>query len=437
MRSLETMRERAIIVGLEIPGEPVTEDDLDEMSRLAESAGACVIQRVIQRRHNRDPRCFIGRGKASELRDLVLEGGADCVLVASNLTPGQASNLEAILNCKVVDRTQLIMDIFAQRARTREGHLQVELAQLTYLLPRLTGRGGELSRLGGGIGTRGPGETKLEVDRRTIRRRIADLRSQIDEVGRRRALHRKARQDVPLPVCALVGYTNAGKSTLLRTLTGADVKVEDRLFATLDPTTRKITLGNGQEVLLTDTVGFIRRLPPHLVAAFRATLEEVVEADVLLHVVDSGHQHLHEQMAAVNSVLETLGVRLKSTITVFNKMDTVSGGRLRGSFFRDYPNPVTISALRGQGLDSLLLAIEGVLAPWRRTVSITLPSTDGRLLSAMHRHGRVLQERFEDGMVHLVVELDSVWAGRILAGLEGRRDVRYTEGVLGSQLPDK
>ena len=306
--TLEGSREQAILVGMESPEvtPEETASSLEELARLADTAGADVLLQLTQRRGRPDAATFLGRGKAEELASFCRSLGAGLVIFDRELSAAQARNLESVTGVRIIDRTQLILDIFARRARTREGKLQVELAQLNYLLPRLVGRGTELSRLGGGIGTRGPGETKLEVDRRRIRKRIAELNEAIRDVQKHRELLRRSRKEIPVPLAALVGYTNAGKSTILKKLTGAQVLVEDKLFATLDPTTRRVVLPNNEVVLLTDTVGFIRNLPHHLVAAFRATLEEVVEADLLLHVVDASHPDLEGQMEAVERVLESL-----------------------------------------------------------------------------------------------------------------------------------
>ncbi|MEW6230485.1 MAG: GTPase HflX, partial [Bacillota bacterium] len=274
-------------------------DSLDELASLVSAAGAGIANRILQRRDKPDPAFYVGKGKAEEIRRECEEKECDLVVFDNELTPAQGRNLKDVIGVRVIDRTQVILDIFARRARTKEGKLQVELAQLNYLLPRLTGKGTELSRLGGGIGTRGPGETKLETDRRRIRKRIQDLTEALARVRKQRALLRQARKDVPLPLVALVGYTNAGKSTLMNALTGSEVFVQDMLFATLDPTTRRLRLSNNEVVLLTDTVGFVSSLPHHLVAAFRATLEEVTEADLLLHVADVSYPDVEKQIAAV------------------------------------------------------------------------------------------------------------------------------------------
>lgn len=410
--------ERAVLIGIDLPDTDsrLVEDSLEELARLAETAGAFVVDVQVQRRKKPHPATLIGRGKAEELKKICRELDAGLIICDREISPAQANNLEDITGVRVIDRTQLILDIFARRARTREGKLQVELAQLEYMLPRLVGTGTQLSRLGGGIGTRGPGETKLEIDRRRIRKRIADLRKEIAEVRRHRELLRRGRKEIPVPLVSLVGYTNAGKSTLLNALTGAGVLAEDKLFATLDPTTRKVRLPNNQEVLFTDTVGFIRNLPHHLVAAFRATLEEVTEADLLLHVVDASHPGYPEQMKAVSSVLHSLEAGHKPVITVFNKMDKVKDLFL-------LPDPavpwVAVSARTGEGLDRLLLAVEEALSKERVRVKFEIPYGKSNLLNIIYRRGQVLhREHGPDGM-RLEVEMDRVWAGRVKAKLEG------------------
>ncbi|MEW6082017.1 MAG: GTPase HflX [Bacillota bacterium] len=405
--------ERVVVLAVETTADRLEPEDIAEMERLVESAGGVVVHTAIQRRQSRDPGFLVGKGKIHELAGVLEALETEMVVVACDLSAAQARNIEAALGAKVIDRTQLIMDIFAQRAQTREGKLQVELAQLLYLLPRLSGKGVALSRLGGGIGTRGPGETKLEADRRTIRRRIADLNAEIEAVGRHRSLHRRSRRSVPLPVCALVGYTNAGKSSLLRALTGAQVVVEDRLFATLDPTTRKVALPNRQELLLTDTVGFIRHLPPHLVAAFRATLEEVIEADLLVHVVDVSDQGLERQVAAVNEILESLGVHGKPMVTALNKIDLLDGGIMREALIGQFPNAVAVSALTGQGFEGLLEAFQRLLAPSRVTIRLRIPYGNGDVLSTIRRGGVVHEEVYHDDCVEILAEIDRVLADRM------------------------
>ncbi len=355
-----TGQERAVLIGLQTEGKSPhdAEESLEELYQLALTAGAEVLARVMQRRSRPDPATMIGRGKAEEVALLCQEQGATTVLLDAELSPSQQTNLEAIIGVKVVDRTGLILDIFAQRARSREGKIQVELAQLQYLLPRLTGMGQVLSRLGGGIGTRGPGETKLETDRRRIRRRITQLEREVKELQRHRAGLRRGRSQLPL--FALVGYTNAGKSTLLNALTRSSVLAEDKLFATLDPTTRRLVLHNQDVVLLTDTVGFIQHLPHTLVAAFRATLEEVVEADALIHVVDGSHPNVERQVQTVLEVLDELGAHGKPMITAINKRDLIDGPRLIRALPVEPSRPVLVSALHRTGLDTLLQEIESL-----------------------------------------------------------------------------
>jgi len=386
---------------------------MEELVRLCETAGAQVVAEVIQSRRAPDPAYYIGKGKAQELAGLVEEKEANLVVVDEELSPSQTRNLEEVLDIRVIDRTALILDIFARRARTREGKLQVELAQLNYLLPRLTGRGKVLSRLAGGIGTRGPGETKLEVDRRVIRKRITDLKKEIESIKKQRALQRRARQKVPYPVVALVGYTNAGKSTLLNALTDSYVFTEDKLFATLDPTTRKIVLPGNQTILLTDTVGFIQKLPPHLVAAFRATLEEVQEADLLLHVVDFSHPDMERQMTAVHEVLEDLEVSEKPIIFVFNKIDLINDPLTLKRLKINYPESVAISAKKGLNLEVLLEKIAMMLKEDWKKVIFSIPFEDSRSLALVHDKGHVLEITPEDNCFLVEAQMTDKWINKL------------------------
>ncbi len=352
--------ERAVLVAVERRGTSL-DSDLEELKQLVATAGGTPVATVTQRRDHPSPATYLGSGKLEEVRELAIAHQADVVIVDDELTPIQQRNLGEFLERRVLDRTQLILDIFAQRARTREGKLQVELAQLSYLLPRLSGLYTKFERQAGGIGLRGPGETKLEADRRQIRRRIADLNRELDEVRKHRRVQRANRVRTGFPTAALVGYTSAGKSTLLNALCGADVYADPKLFATLDPTTRRARLPGGRPILITDTVGFLRRLPHGLVAAFRATLEETLEADVLLHVVDASSPEMEEQMEAVIDVLTELHIQDKPILTVLNKIDRVRDTyRLRERVAHD-PNTVYISALTGDGLGSLLQRLERVL----------------------------------------------------------------------------
>lgn len=358
--TVDTRTERALIVGLVTDDTDLdeAEESLHELALLADTAGATVLGRVMQRRDRPDPATLVGRGKAQELALMVQEKQANLVIFDEELSPVQAANLETALNVRVLDRTQLILDIFAQRAHSKEGKLQVELAQLHYLMPRLVGRGSALSRLGGGIGTRGPGETKLEVDRRRVRARIASLERDVKQLQTHRRHQRRGRQGVP--VATLIGYTNAGKSSLLNALTSANVLAENKLFATLDPKTRRLLLPDGHRLLVTDTVGFIRKLPTELVAAFRATLEEITASDLLLHVVDASNPRAEEHMAAVEDVLFELDAYRKPVLTVINKADQASPltiANLRQASDRS----VVVSALTGKGLDRLVAEITAII----------------------------------------------------------------------------
>jgi len=387
------------------------EEPLEELAELAASAGATVVERVMQTREAPEAATLIGRGKVEELRIAVQADEADVVIFDRDLTPTQQRNLEKAIDSKVIDRTQLILDIFASRARTREGRLQVELAQLNYLLPRLAGHGVEMSRLGGGIGTRGPGETKLETDRRRIGKRIKKIADQLEGVRAGRALHRRRRDAVPLATLALAGYTNAGKSTLFNRLTQAGVAVDARMFATLDPTVRPLALPSRRRVLLSDTVGFIRNLPTTLVKAFRATLEEVTEAALVLHVVDVSAPAAAEHTAHVLRVLAEIGAAEIPQLLVMNKVDKVPGcsaasdadaetvkRRLLSEAVghRD-ARAVAISALTGAGMDRLLTAIDEVL-PMDPIVRATLrlPAGDGATMALLYEFGRVLDTRYTE-----------------------------------------
>lgn len=391
-----------MLVGLTSAEE--TNGTLEELARLAETAGASIVGLVVQRRSRPDPATFVGSGKVEAIRVQVRETGADLVIFDDELSAAQQRNLERRLDTKVLDRTALVLDIFAQRARSREGRLQVELAQMTYLLPRLAGRGVVLSRLGGGIGTRGPGETKLEVDRRRIRTRITGLEREIGALRQHRRLQRLARHDAALPVVALIGYTNAGKSSLLNSLTDAEVLIADQLFATLDPTVRKALLPNHRPVLLVDTVGFIQKLPHDLVAAFRATLEEVVEADLLVHVIDGSHPRWAEQTTAVEEVLADLGAAETPRINAINKIDRIPQEALR-DIEAEIPGAVPISALRRLGLLNLLRKISQRLPDPERRVSLVIPYADGKVLSQIYAYGRVLRRDDHDDAMVVEVEV--------------------------------
>jgi GTPase len=410
-RSPEDGQERALLVGLRTTARDGS-GSLEELARLVETAGAAVVGVVEQHRSRPNPAMYIGAGKVAEVRGLAAAHGADLVIFDVDLSPAQQRNLERALSTKVLDRTAVVLDIFAQRARSREGRLQVELAQMTYLLPRLTGRGVMLSRLGGGIGTRGPGETKLEVDRRRIRARITALTRAIGQLSRRRRIRRESRKDAALPVVALVGYTNAGKSTLLNSLTQADVFTANKLFATLDPTTRKVVLPNHRPVLLVDTVGFIQRLPHDLVAAFRATLEEVTEADLLVHVIDASHPHWVDQAAAVEQVLRELGAGETPRVNALNKVDRVSPETLR-DVVSEVPGAVPISALNGLGLLNLLRVISQRLPESMRRVTLLIPYAEGGVLGEVYARGRVLRRDDTPDGIAVEVEVPSTTLGRL------------------------
>ncbi len=391
--------DKVILAAIERPGDVWTaEDSLEELAELARSAGAEVLGQISQKRLRPEPSTFIGQGKARELGMVVQETGANCLIFDEELSAAQIRNLEAAAGCKILDRTSLILDIFASRAQSREGKLQVELAQLKHLLPRLTGLGAVLSRLGGGIGTRGPGETKLETDRRHIRRRISELERELDGVKKQRTLQRTRRQAASVPVVSLVGYTNAGKSSLLNALTNSQVLAEDKLFATLDPVTRRLSLPGNQEILLTDTVGFVRKLPHTLVAAFRATLEEVLQAELLVHVVDAAHPGLTEQIKAVAEVLSELGAGNKPVVMAFNKLDKLDKPAAAEieRILRGYPFAAAVSAQTGEGLDRLMDVIAQLL-PAQREVSALIPFERGDLLAAVHRDGQVKELEYDTG----------------------------------------
>lgn len=403
--------EKALLVGVKVAGRDrfEVEDSLEELGHLARTAGAEVLQSLIQERPHFDSAHFIGRGKAQEIAQICREQGINLVLFDDELTPSQQANLEAIIQQKVLDRTALILDIFAQRAYTKEGKLQVELAQLDYLLPRLVGKGLVLSRLGGGIGTRGPGETKLEVDRRHIRSRIFKIRQDLEKVRRHRGLLRISRKAVPLPIVGLVGYTNVGKSSLLNVLTSAQVLVEDKLFATLDPTVRRILLPSKDPVLLVDTVGFIRKLPHQLIAAFRATLEEVLEADLLLHVIDLSHPQWREQKEAVEKTLEDIGAADKERISLYNKIDQLP----REGFDSLGPQDgYLVSAKTKEGLGELMEGLSRYFSSWRSIIKISLPYHKLPLLSWLHRQGKVLREEYqaENIIVEAEVPVKVAWS---------------------------
>ncbi|HSH23823.1 MAG TPA: GTPase HflX [Acidimicrobiales bacterium] len=407
-----SFRERIVAVGVTMPPEHVeeTEAHLDELALLVDTAGADVVARVLQRRDVPDPATFIGKGKAVELRDTSIEFDADTVVFDDELSPAQSRNLEKLLGRTAIDRTAVILDIFAQNARTAEGRAQVELAQLRYRLPRLRGKGSSLSQQAGGIGTRGPGETQLEVDRRRLLRRITALEAELAALARTRRTQRKARQRGRNRSLSIVGYTNAGKSTLLNRLTDAGVLVEDRLFATLDPRARRLELSGGEAVVVSDTVGFVRKLPHQLVEAFRSTLEVVAESDLLLHVVDASAPAPEEQMRAVRSVLEEIGAGEVPELVVFNKIDVAPDEAKQ--LVVAHPGSIAISAVSGEGTCELLAAASDRLRALEAVIELVVPYARGDVVAALHREGEVLDEAHEDGATRLRARLDQAGAAR-------------------------
>ena len=407
-----TFREKIVLVGVATP--TVSEDEvdahLDELELLVDTAGADVLDRVVQRRDRPDPATYIGKGKAEELKQVSELVDADTVVFDDELSPAQSRNLEKILGRTAIDRTAVILDIFAQNARSQEGRAQVELAFLRYRLPRLRGRGTQLSRQGGGLGTRfGGGETKLEVDRRRILQRIAQLERELTDLTRTRREQRKARTRSRLRTVSLVGYTNAGKSTLLNRLTDAGVLVEDRLFATLDPRTRRLHLPGGEQVLVSDTVGFIRKLPHGLVEAFKSTLEVVSESDLLVHVVDAGAADPDGQIESVQTVLEEIGAERVPQLMAFNKSDVALDAK---RLVDNHPGSVAISARTGDGIDRFLEVLSDRLRSLDVVLELVVPYDRGDILAAVHREGEVILEAAEADAVRLRARLDEAGASR-------------------------
>ncbi len=394
---VEQETERVILVGVSQQDGDDAEDSVAELAELVETAGAVVVGTLIQKRENIHPGTYVGTGKVFELEELIEQTGATGIVCDDELSPAQLKNLEEALKTKVMDRTLIILDIFAARASTSEGKIQVELAQLKYRLSRLSGLGRSLSRLGGGIGTRGPGEKKLEMDRRLINSRVAQLNRELQEVQRHREVNRQQRKRSGIPVVAVVGYTNAGKSTLLNHLTNAEVLEEDKLFATLDPTTRILELTNHQKVLMTDTVGFIRKLPHHLIDAFRSTLEEAKYADIILHVVDASNPQMDKQMYIVYDTLRNLEVEGKKIITAFNKTDRIGQPEPLHDFRAE--RTVHISAKYGDGLEDLKNILEEILREEKDFLECTIPYRDAGVIQKIREKGELLSEEYrEDGI---------------------------------------
>lgn len=396
---IEKIKEKVILVGVSFREGDDTDDSMTELAELVETAGAEVVGMTVQGRANIHPGTYVGSGKLQEIRHMISDLQADGVVCDDELSPAQLRNMEKELDCKVIDRTLVILDIFAARASTSEGKIQVELAQLRYRLSRLTGLGTSLSRLGGGIGTRGPGEKKLEMDRRLIKTRISKLKRELEEVRQHREVNRGQRSRNHTKVAAIVGYTNAGKSTLLNRLTGANVLEEDKLFATLDPTTRNLKLDGGQEILLTDTVGFIRKLPHHLIEAFRSTLEEAKYADLIIHVVDVANPQREKQMQIVYETLQNLGVAGKKVITLFNKQDKLQMEEVVKDFKADYT--LKISAATGSGLEQVKEVLEEVLREDKQFLEGTFPYDLGGQISAIRKYGELIEEEYRENGIYV------------------------------------
>lgn len=414
MIEITELSEKVILVGVSTSEDDHAEESLSELAELAKTAGAVPVGQLLQNRESAHPGTYIGKGKIEELAGLIEETDADGIICDDELSPAQMSNLSDILDTKVMDRTLVILDIFASRASTREGKIQVELAQLKYRATRLTGFGTSMSRLGGGIGTRGPGEKKLEIDRRLIKSRISQLNAELEAVKRHREVTREQRSRMRVPVAAIVGYTNAGKSTLLNTLTSAGVLSEDKLFATLDPTTRSITLESGQQLLLTDTVGFIRKLPHHLINAFRSTLEEAKFADIIIHMVDLSNPQMTDQMYTVYETLDKLGVSGKPIITAFNKIDMVSDTERETIHDFKADREVFISAKNETGLKKLLETVEDVLRAQKVYFQQTLEYKDAALINLIRKYGQLLKEEYTDKGIEVEAWVPQDIYGRLI-----------------------
>ncbi len=407
-------KEKAIVVGLKLPhiSDEQLKDYLDELELLAYTAGCEVLQRIVQERQRIEAATFIGKGKAEEISRIVEEKSIQLVIFDDDLTAVQVRNLERIIKCKIVDRSGLILDIFAKRAKSKEAMTQVELAQLQYMLPRLTKMWTHLSKQYGGIGTKGPGETQIETDRRVIRRRIKILKEKLKDIEQERNIQRKSRQDFVR--AALVGYTNAGKSTLMNTLVDADVFVEDRLFATLDTTVRSMKLSNTQKILISDTVGFIRKLPPNLIASFKSTLAEVVESDILIHVVDVSHPLFEEHIQVVNDTIQEIGAGAKQTILVFNKIDLLKDRTMLSELSKKYKDSVAISAKRNINISALKNKILSLISSEFIEKVVETSHTNYDVISKLYQIGEVLDKKFKNKKVYLKVRLNKKQLGNFM-----------------------
>ncbi|MCR4679835.1 MAG: GTPase HflX [Lachnospiraceae bacterium] len=408
---MEKIIEKVILVGVSETSGADAEESLHELYELAKTAGAETVGRVIQTREYEHPTTYVGSGKLEEIKELIEATGATGIICDDELTPSQMNNMSKILDTKVMDRTVLILDIFAGRAKTQEGKIQVELAQLRYSLTRLAGYGKSMSRLGGGIGTRGPGETKLESDRRVVKNRISKLKAELKEIVKHRTVTRARRERSNIPVLAIVGYTNAGKSTLLNSLTDSEVLSEDKLFATLDPTTRKYELNSGEEVLLTDTVGFIDKLPHHLIEAFKSTLEEAKYSDIIVHVVDASDPEAYAKMDVVYDTLHSLDVEGRPVITLFNKCD-VAGINHGYKDIRAYKS-INISAKTGLGIDEFNKAIEDILAERKVEIKRTFPFTEAGKIQLIRKTGKLLIEDYREDGIYVEAYVPRETAGRL------------------------
>ena len=408
---MEKISEKVILVGLASSTNPDAESSLRELSELAKTAGAETVGMVIQAREYEHPTTYVGTGKLEEIKELIKETGATGIICDDELSPSQMNNMEKILDTKVMDRTVLILDIFAGRAKTSEGKIQVELAQLRYSLTRLAGYGKSMSRLGGGIGTRGPGESKLESDRRVVRNRVSKLKAELTEVVKHRGVTRQQRERNRIPVVAIVGYTNAGKSTLLNTLTDADVLSEDKLFATLDPTTRNYKLASGEEVLLTDTVGFINKLPHHLVEAFKSTLEEAKYADIIVHVVDASNPEALSQMDVVYDTLKSLKVEGKPVITLFNKCDVA--GDEHGVKDLNALKTINVSAKTGKGLREFAKALEELLSERKEHIEKLFSFAEAGKIQLIRKSGQLISEEYREDGIFVVANVPKEIVGKL------------------------